>query len=155
MDRARSVVALGPAGLWRRGPLLPALRLIALHAAARLGRRPGTAMARTEAGRRLLFALGVGEPGRLPPDVAARLIADLADSPGFVATVIDTHRRRFAGGTGIAVPVTVVYGQRDRIVPRAARGREELPPHTRWLQPPRLGHVPMWDDPELVAQLLL
>jgi pimeloyl-ACP methyl ester carboxylesterase len=28
-------------------------------------------------------------------------------------------------------------------------------PHARWLDPPRLGHIPMWDDPELVAQILL
>jgi pimeloyl-ACP methyl ester carboxylesterase len=155
MERARSVVALGPAGLWSRGPLLAGLRLIALHAAARAGRRLGTAMAQSAASRRVLFALGVGEPGRLPPEVAARLISELADASGFNATIVDTHRRRFKDGARIAVPVTIVYGQRDRLLPRAARRREELPSQTRFLEVSRLGHVPMWNDPTLVAEIVL
>ncbi len=51
--------------------------------------------------------------------------------------------------------MTIVYGGRDRVVPRSARLRHELPAHTRWLEPPNLGHVPMWDDPAHVARLVL
>ena len=63
--------------------------------------------------------------------------------------------RRFEGGRGIEVPVTVVFGGRDGVVPADARRRDELPAHTRWVEPPGLGHVPMWDDPDLVARLIL
>jgi len=97
----------------------------------------------------------VGEPKRVSADAAARFVSDLADSPGFVATVLDTHLRRFHGGGAIDVPVTIVYGQRERIVPLAACRREELPANSRWLTPPRLGHVPMWDDPDALARILL
>jgi pimeloyl-ACP methyl ester carboxylesterase len=91
----------------------------------------------------------------VPPDDAVRLVRDLANAAGFEQTLAATHMRRFEGGRDIGVPVTMVFGTRDRIVPAGARRRDELPSHTRWLEPQGLGHVPMWDDPQLVARILL
>ena len=36
-----------------------------------------------------------------------------------------------------------------------SRQRSELPSHTRWIEKRSWGHVPMWCDPEGVADLIL
>ncbi|MFS8499565.1 MAG: alpha/beta hydrolase, partial [Micromonosporaceae bacterium] len=60
------------------------------------------------------------------------------------------------GTVGGRVPVTVAWGERDRILPprEAARAREVLP-WARHVTLPGCGHVPMSDDPELVALTIL
>lgn len=154
LGRARSVCALGPAGLWERGPVAPALRLALPYLLVR--GRPRLAARLLEAAplRRVLLRHAIGRPERLPGPVAASLAADLARASGFLPTLVATHSASFTGGCTIDVPVTVVFGGRDRIVPHAARRRDLVPAHARWVEPPSLGHVPMWDDPELVAALI-
>jgi pimeloyl-ACP methyl ester carboxylesterase len=58
---------------------------------------------------------------------------------------------RFEGIERIRVPVTLAWPQFDRLVgpPR------HLPPRVRSVVLRDCGHVPMWDDPEQVAQVLL
>jgi pimeloyl-ACP methyl ester carboxylesterase len=155
LGRARSVCALAPAGLWRRGPVLPALMLARSYLPAR--RCPGLARGAMSVGplRHLLLRHAVGHPVRVPAADAQRIVADLAAADGFLPALLGTHTGRFAGGQEIDVPVTVVFGRRDRVVPRSARLRDELPATTRWLEPPDLGHVPMWDDPAAVARIML
>ncbi len=53
----------------------------------------------------------------------------------------------------IDVPVTIVWGERDRLVgpPR----EERMPPGTRYSTAPGWGHTPTRDDPEGVARVLL
>ena len=77
----------------------------------------------------------------------------LTEAKAFEATFENT-RRPFSG-RGITVPLTVAFGGRDYILPRWSRVRSELPTHTRWLEMPNWGHVPMWVDPEGVARLIL
>ncbi|MGH3991754.1 MAG: alpha/beta fold hydrolase, partial [Pseudonocardiaceae bacterium] len=54
------------------------------------------------------------------------------------------------------VPVTIAWGTRDRIMrrPQAAMVTR-LIPHARLLSLPGCGHIPMTDDPALVAHVLL
>jgi pimeloyl-ACP methyl ester carboxylesterase len=155
LGRARSVVALGPAGLWQRGPVAPVLALSLSHQAARRFRRLAPVAVRSGLGRRIALGHAFGDPARVPPADAAMVVRALADAAGFQATLVATHMGRFTGGGAIDVPVTVVFGGRDRVVPRSARRRDELPAHTVWREPPLVGHVPMWDDPPLVARLIL
>jgi pimeloyl-ACP methyl ester carboxylesterase len=155
LDRALSVVALGPAGLWARGPIRPMVALALPHLGAR--RFPGVARRamRTGAGRAWLLRHAFGHPERVPAHAAVRIAADLANAPGFLPALVATHTRRFSGGRTIEVPVTVAFGALDRVVPAGARRRDELPAQTVWVEPPELGHVPMWDDPHAVASLIL
>jgi pimeloyl-ACP methyl ester carboxylesterase len=53
------------------------------------------------------------------------------------------------------VPVTVVWGDKERLIPAKARRRDELPAHTHFVMVANCGHVPMWDDPELVARTII
>jgi pimeloyl-ACP methyl ester carboxylesterase len=152
---ALSVIALGPAGLWRRGPIRPVIALSAMHWAARRWSRLAPRVMGTDAGRVILLRQVFGEPRRVPPADAVAIVDALSQASGFKATLLATHLRRFQGGRDIDVPVTVVFGKRDRVVPAAARRRDELPDDTRWLEPDRLGHVPMWDDPVLVTRIIL
>ena len=48
------------------------------------------------------------------------------------------------------------FGTRDRVLlPGVARRRDELPDQTRWVRLRGCGHVPMVDDPDATAALLL
>ena len=83
------------------------------------------------------------------------MAATYAHTPCFDAHLSATRRERFRGGEGIEVPVTVAWGEKDRLIPRKARRRDELPHHARVVTLPDCGHSPMWDDPELVARTIL
>jgi pimeloyl-ACP methyl ester carboxylesterase len=61
------------------------------------------------------------------------------------------------GGPGPACPVTVGWGEKDRLLlysRQSARARRLLP-DARHLTLEGCGHVPTWDDPEQVARVLL
>jgi pimeloyl-ACP methyl ester carboxylesterase len=153
---ARSVVAISPAGLWRGhgAPHVPyvfgGLRFLARHFPQLL-----KAVVQRPFLRELALAvpISVGS-GRMPVRDAIRAIDDLAISPAFEAT-FDNTRVPFSGGSGIAVPVTVAFGDRDWIIPKRWQRRNELPEHTRWVEKHGWGHVPMWVDPVGVSDLIL
>jgi pimeloyl-ACP methyl ester carboxylesterase len=121
-----------------------------------LQRLPGTAeaLARTRVGRSLLFAVPMTSKGwRIPPDEAVQVVRAFREGAAFDATLAASTR--FTGGERIRVPVTVAFGTRDWLLTRACQRRDALPAHTRWLTPRGWGHVPMWDDPDGVARLIL
>jgi pimeloyl-ACP methyl ester carboxylesterase len=152
LGRARSVVALGPAGLWpRRGPRTARVTLWLLHHAP----PPPSSLLRSRLGRNVLLRRIYGRPERVPPQEALEAAAVMRSTRGFDEHLRRTTQTRFTGGQGITVPVTIAYGERERLVPKRARGQNELPEHTRWVTLPGCGHVPTWDDPELVARMIL
>ena len=157
LGRARSVVALSPAGLWRKED--PRAAVFKLQLNRRLGRRfrrITPAILRTTVGRTLVLGGEFGRPWRIPADAAVELVQTFAATPGFDEHLSATRRERFSDGQSIEVPVTVAFGGRDRLLKRRkARFRDELPDHTRWLELPGCGHVAIWDDPELVARTIL
>jgi pimeloyl-ACP methyl ester carboxylesterase len=155
LGRARSVCALGPAGLWETGPIKPMFRLALPYLLARGLRRFAPRVMRAAPLRVLFLRYPIGHPERVPAIAASQIAADLARAKGFLPTLVATHSGSFRGGREIDIPITVVFGRLDRVVPAAARRRDLLPPHTRWLEPSLIGHVPMWDDPGTVAALIL
>lgn len=153
----RSATALSPIGFGtpleaRYGALmLRATRLLCQRA-----RSPMTRMARSRPGRAALLGLMFGRPGRRDPAAAADDIAALAAAPGWEATLPCTTRYRFIRGEELTVPVTIGWGTRDRLlIPRQAERARAALPQGRHVPLPRCGHVPMSDDPEGIAQLLL
>ena len=62
----------------------------------------------------------------------------------------------FEGQIPDGVPVTIAWGRHDRLLPRrqALVARDRLP-QARFVLLPGCGHVPMTDDPALVADVLL
>lgn len=157
LGAARSVVAFSPAGLWRKRD--PKDAVLKLWLTRRLGKPmlPLTRkMLQSPNGRKRVLGGELARPEQIPPQDAVRLVEDFADAPGFDAHLKATRRERFVGGEAISVPVTVAFGEQDKLLkPKRARVRDELPEQTRWLDLPDCGHVPTWDDPELVATTIL
>jgi len=146
--RARSVTAIAPAGLWAE-PLARKRGLTRILARAADPFLP--ALTRTAAGRRLALGGTVADPSRVPPLDALRLVRAYATAPGFEAVNAAMRATRFTGLELIRVPVTLAWAERDRLVTRPAR----IPSTVRNVELPGVGHVPMWDAPDLVASLLL
>jgi pimeloyl-ACP methyl ester carboxylesterase len=153
---ARTVVAIGPAGLWKTQPpfhvkfVFGGMRFMARHFASAT-----KAAMRSAALRELLLAVPLSAGSRrMSGSEAIQAIDDLASAATFEET-FERTRAPFSGGRQIAVPVTIAFGDRDRILPRCSRTRLELPAHARWIEVRGWGHVPMWVDPLGVSRLIL
>lgn len=153
---ARSVVGLSPGGLWAEGGLAPHISFSLK--AARWGAKTAPELIQRAAGitplRWLTLAIPVSSQGwKIPKEDALACIADISAATGFEETFANAGR--FENGHSIKVPLTIAFGARDWLLTKSAQQRDELPAHTRWLKPRGWGHVPMWDDPEGVAKLIL
>jgi pimeloyl-ACP methyl ester carboxylesterase len=65
----------------------------------------------------------------------------------FTKHLAQTRRTRFGDGVSIRVPVTIAWGDDERLIPAKARRRDELPPQTKTLTLCGCGHVPFWGRP--------
>jgi pimeloyl-ACP methyl ester carboxylesterase len=65
------------------------------------------------------------------------------------------RRRRLPTRLGSACYRPHKPTEKERIIPKSARRRDQLPPHTREIVLPNCGHLMQWDDPALVAQTIL
>ena len=158
--RALTVVGLGPMGLWRptrngRSPAFARFNFHASYRAANALRRWHEPILRTKAGRTLMMGQVMGRPWLMTYEEAYGAIKNFVDARSIMDMGEAMASSRFTGGQGIDVPVTVAYGDMDKALLKRHRTADELPPQTRWLTLPRCGHVPMTDDPELVARTIL
>jgi pimeloyl-ACP methyl ester carboxylesterase len=145
---ARSVTAIAPAGLWAR-PLGPKPNV-----ARRIGRvllplMP--ALMRSGSVRRLALAGSVGYPENVPPDAAAQLVRAYVTAPDFKAVNAAMRSSRFERLDDVSVPLLFGWPDLDRLVSRPKR----LPEGSRSVVMTNCGHMPMWDDPDQVVELLL
>jgi pimeloyl-ACP methyl ester carboxylesterase len=156
LGRARSVVAIAPAGLWaERNPRSAERKLRGQYRMGRRFARLTPHLMRSFLGRSMLMRDTVALPRQVPPDAAAAMAAEYAATPDFEAHLKATSAERFRDGVAIDCPVTVAWGEKDRLIPKKARRLDELPPYTRVVMLPRCGHVPMWDAPGLVASTII
>jgi pimeloyl-ACP methyl ester carboxylesterase len=155
--RAASVTALSPAGFWRSDFELSYAKTI-FHAMQAIGARLSPVaprLSRSVAGRTLMYATIVSHPGRMSPRQAeGDMAAFLAAKPALDA-ILDAAAP-YRGEIPAHVPVTIGWGSKDRLLsPRQALVARQRLPHARFVRLPDCGHVPMTDDPELVARVLL
>jgi pimeloyl-ACP methyl ester carboxylesterase len=162
--RARSVVALAPAGGWTRGdgegPRIGSFfarqikMLERTHAwSERIMRRPGT--------RRLAFR-EIMRHGELvsPADAASISQAALGCSisrRAIQALLADEAELTITDLDRIACPVLLATPQFDRVLPgprHAPRYRREIP-GVRAVTLSGCGHVPVWDEAKLVTKLIV
>jgi pimeloyl-ACP methyl ester carboxylesterase len=156
--RARSVVALSPAGFWTRAEAVYARTVLQVLSAASLALAPAaSALLSPPLVRRALFSMFFGHPERLPPEQAAAMVRNLAASrSAFVATLGPLCATTFSDGSAITVPVTIAWGERDRLLlPRQAARAAAALAGSRAVTLRDCGHVPMFDDPEQVARAIL
>jgi pimeloyl-ACP methyl ester carboxylesterase len=152
----RSLTLLSPAGLWRDGT--PRYARASLRASYWLARHTGPVLkllVGNRIGRWVILGQTHGRPARMSADQARTTIAALAGCSGFPTTLAATSPRRYLFRSGIDAPVTVAFGSRDRVLlPGQSRHLDQLPPHTRSAVLTGCGHVPMFDDPVAVAELI-
>ncbi|HEX3609547.1 MAG TPA: alpha/beta fold hydrolase [Solirubrobacterales bacterium] len=145
-----SVTAISPAGLWRKplgerrvNPRLWARRL-----------RPFVSLAlRTRRTRESMLATFAARPERIPAKEGRDLVLGWIDASGYEGANRAMRSHVFDPAGYPDVPVTLAWGERDRLV--APPRPERRPAGARYLVLPGVGHTPMWDDPELIAATLL
>ncbi|WP_157254688.1 alpha/beta fold hydrolase [Nonomuraea typhae] len=151
----RTATALSPAGFWS-GPELVWCRQVlrGLRATARaLPPEQAIRAAENPLGRALSAGLLVARPARLSPTALVAATQALAGSAGFDETL-----ESFAGlmppGPPKA-PITIAWGEHDRLLLRrqAVRAAKWSGQRVKLLH--GCGHVPMSDDAELVAKILI
>lgn len=151
-----SATALSPAGFWTPAQRRWALAVLQLHrAGAHLPAPVLRTVFHSGAGRALSFGTIVAKPGRLTVDRALADSVALRNGKGFRAVARAGRTYQFTGGAP-TVPVTVAWGTRDRLLSyrQSVLARQRLP-GARHVDLPGCGHVPMTDDPDLVASLIL
>lgn len=155
---ARSVTALSPAGFWAApwqyhytkaifeamqssGPLKPYL----------------PKLAQSTAGRAILHGAIVAHPSRMSAEQAIGDAQSFFRAREAVGQIL-AERVEFTEAAAIPadVPVTIAWGERDRMLPRSqARVAKQQLPNARFVLLRGCGHVPMTDDPKSVAKVLL
>jgi pimeloyl-ACP methyl ester carboxylesterase len=159
--RARDATAICPGGAhgshmereWRRVARMfrrnhnAAVRLARI--AARLGRYP--------AARRMLMRDLMVDGSRVPYEASNAMTEAFAQTPVFAALLdMGPDERGLHGLETIDVPVTVVWGDSDRTLPQDTHEpffREQLP-EARFVTLKKVGHVPFWDAPERIADVI-
>jgi pimeloyl-ACP methyl ester carboxylesterase len=155
--RAATVTAASPAGFWSARWQYPWVKAVFLGAqVSGAAIRSGVPLlARSVAGRTLMDAVFVASPGKMAPEQAVADAYAFFRARAAVAAVL-AHRESFTHAVPPDVPVTIAWGSRDRLLPpsQARIARQRLP-HAKFIDLPGCGHVPMTDNPELVAAVLL
>lgn len=153
----RSVTALSPAGFWTTAERRYAFAvLLAMRQGARRLPLPTVErLARTAAGRAALTSTIYARPGRRSPEAVVAETLALAHAEGFAETLRAGVAVRFTDDVP-GLPVTVAWGTRDRLLVRRQGVRaKQIIPRARLVRLPGCGHVPMNDDPALVARVIL
>ncbi len=157
--RARSVTAIAPAGGWTSFSL-PAVRLgltfLPLEPTL-LAARPFARLAvASRAIQHAAMSVIAADPSRVPAQVARRSMEAALGAGSILRTL---WAAAWSNGVGdlstITTPVHLVLCDDDRVIPwrtYARRFLDDLPATTRCTLLRGVGHVPMLEDPSLVAR---
>ncbi len=158
--RARSVVAISPAGATRR--TLDQWRVEALLGSTDgFSRLPWSGVTlepslHSGLGRRAVLRQVMEHGERTTSAEARELLRDAAGCRVVRPLLRAGRADRFAGLPEPGVPVTVVWGRKDRVIPYAGHGRPllRLLPHAAEVALPGAGHVPMHDAPDVLVRVV-
>lgn len=151
-----SATALSPAGFfrghWDQKRALMVFR--SLRSMSRLIQPIAPRIMRSTVGRTLANFVFYAKPWRVPVESAT--IDALSITTNLAIDAAGNAIPRFSVPAEPAVPVTVAWGKRDLVLPvyQAPLVRETFP-QAKVRTYSGLGHVPMTDDPDLVASILL
>jgi pimeloyl-ACP methyl ester carboxylesterase len=159
--RARSVVALAPAGGWDEGD--PMVEARSRHFAttrqlAQAAAPYADEIVSTPEGRRRATEFTTSNFEHIPPELLAHQIRGVAACDGAEALL---ERARSAGypldAERITCPLRIVWGTEDRLLtwPSAAARYRELLSWAEWVELPGVGHCPQLDVPLETAELIL
>ena len=160
--RARSVVALCPAGGWdedddtvqetfdRQAGMVAATKAAAPHV---------DAIVASPEGRRRATAYLTENFEHIPPELIAHLTLGFVRCEPALALIDRARHERWTLDAGrIPCPVRVVWGTEDKLLPwprTAARFRRDWLPNADWVELDGVGHCPQLDVPAVAADLIL
>jgi pimeloyl-ACP methyl ester carboxylesterase len=155
----RSAVAIAPAGFWTPHERRWCQDSLARAKAQTRRLRPLLpALLATPAGRSAFGWQVLGRPWAVPASELLAAADALLGAEAFDETLALFDEYTFHDAEQLdGVPVTVVWGSRDRLLlgrRQSARARRVLP-RARHEMLDGAGHLPMWDAPEAVAALLV
>lgn len=160
--RARSVVALAPAGGWERGD--PALartlgHFTAMREQVRSAAAHADAIMASDGGRRAATRFTTVAYEHLPAELLAHQMRGVAACDGAAALIeLALEEGYQLDAAAIDCPVRVVWGLEDRLLEwpsSAIRYRRDWLPHADWVELDGVGHCPQLDVPLETAQLIL
>jgi len=156
--RALSVLALSPAGAWRSHRDLRRL-LVLFRAGGAIGRAKHmpNLLARKRM-RRILLLLMAEHADRMTPAQVAAAFEDISGCTA-LPEILDGARDNgpIKPVSDVGCRVRIAWGLRDRMLPFMRYGAPMLAavPDAEFKLIPAVGHVPMIDDPALVANVIL
>jgi pimeloyl-ACP methyl ester carboxylesterase len=152
--RARSVVALAPAGGWTQVLELQS----GMQEQARAAAPHALSLLATPAGRRRATELLTVNYEHIPVELLAHQMLAVAGCTAAEAMIANARRQGWPlDAEQITCPVRIVWGTDDRLLPypaAAERFRRDFP-HADWVELDGVGHYPQWDVPLETAQLIL
>ncbi|WP_407548360.1 alpha/beta hydrolase [Streptomyces sp. Pv4-95] len=156
-NAVRSVTALSPGGFWTPAERRYAFGVLrGMYAGAQALPEPVVeSLARSALGRASLTGTIYAHPGRRSADAVVAETRALRTAPGFAPTLEAGRAVQFTADVP-DIPVTIAWGSRDRLLLRrqGVRAKQTIP-GARLVRLPGCGHVPMNDDPALVARVIL
>lgn len=154
LGMARSVVAFAPAGLWRTD-LVPLVAHVNRWL-ARITAPVADSLLQQRFARSVGFWTVSAHPGDLTTDLVVDAARAHASARGWAAALTAAQSTQFdPRGFPATVPVTIVWGDSDRILPPThCQERALAPTQARWVRLSNCGHVPMWDQPAASLELI-
>jgi pimeloyl-ACP methyl ester carboxylesterase len=158
--RAKSLVLLSPGGAcrpaWRLRATATAIRIAAIGLARCSAHADFIASRR--ALRTLVLCTQVADVGRVSPDYVSASLRAFALAPMIGELLRAVGREQVAPlPPGQGYPIRLVWPHHDRVLPFKAFGMPMLQriPDAELVRIADAGHVPMSDDPAMVAKLIL
>lgn len=153
---ASSAVCLSPAGFWRNRAEFAYIRALfsTMIGTGRLIRPIAPRLAATAIGRTVMLSWLAAHPTRVRP---ADAVGDLDGLIRALPTLRGLFRQAypFDGEVSPQTPVTIAWSARDRVLfPGQARVAQRQIPHATVFELEDCGHVPMMDNPALVAETI-
>jgi pimeloyl-ACP methyl ester carboxylesterase len=150
-----SVVGVCTAGFWRRAPENSNERLNRTRRAGRALLPVLRPMMSTAEGRRRALGRFVHHPERLSPDEALSMARAYVTAPAYPRASALMRAGEVGSLDDLKVPVTLAWAEYDDVVRSRPLRDGALPKTVRQIELPDCGHVPTWDDPDLVARVVL
>ena len=160
LGRANGVLALTPAGLWRKHspPITDAILVVNWRLGQILGETAVTTPLRTKMGRRMSLRQISAQPADVPAEDAIAMVKTVLASKHFPEHFKQTRRLRFTDGQQISpdTSIHIAWGSKDRIArTRTSRHTDQLPEHAIIETWPDCGHMLTWDAPQQVVDATL
>ena len=154
-NAASAVVALCPAGFWKRSPESSNRRLARARRRGRALRPLLRPVMQTARGRREALGRFIYRPERLSPGEAQAIASAYVTAPAYDEASALMRAGRIEELKAIKVPMTLAWAEHDTLVRNKPLPEKALPKRVEQVMLPQCGHVPTWDDPELVARIVL